>query len=110
MKKKIKGSSPTAKQSIQTLGMQDPAEVLSSGVNQAEQRGYASSCSSVEEEEGEEQMSDVVHELEEEVQRLHDQVTSSFWVQLVGAKLFGHFVERNSNCKSRVCEDYWQHD
>ena len=89
--------------------MPEPAEVLSSGGDQGEQGGYASSCSSVEEE-GEEQMSIVVHELEEEVQRLHHQVTCSSLVQLVGAKLFGHFVEWNSNCKSRVCKDIWQHD
>ena len=78
-KKQKKGSSPKAKQNIQALGMPDPAEVLSSGVSQGEQGGYASSCSSVGEEGGE-QMSDVVHDLEEEVQRLHHQVPCTFIV------------------------------
>ena len=116
VKKQKKGSSPETKQHSQALGMPDPAEVLSSGVSQGEQGGRASSWSS-DEEEGGEQMTDVVQELEEEVQRLHDQVpcrvhvskcckchAHSYWTaRLVCAKLLRQHTACTTSLACHEC-------
>ena len=66
LKKQRKGS-PSAKQASDAA---PPPEALSTDADPGEQEAYASSCSSDAEEE-----SAVVQELEEEVRRLHDQVS-----------------------------------